>query len=343
MVGYLYDESLEEVLLEFLLNYSEKFNIPFCAISINSAKDLLSGHKAEVIMGGLKKRIGVIETLPSILDCTFPVNLPLAARKYGADFISELRRKTHICIQKSVPKSRFADFLYMFNLFEHAIPTYEIKSYSELQKKISLFPKAVLKPSEGRMGARVYFLHRESDGSIFIEKDGKPEPFSEARLNAYLNDIKRAWMGVGLLQPYVDFRLDDNHALEFKLLRHRNENGEWKDVGTYAMIGGDPVVANISMGGSFADANECVQIIANKKADELYDKIDSLGFAVAKGIESLYGTDAYCLGIDIAVERKTLQPYVIEANTYPLAKRFAPAIAKQRLSYYKYLQKAYDV
>lgn len=338
MIGYLFDETLEDILLDQLLITSKGADIPFCAISIDSMKHMLAGHKADVLIGADRKKMKC--SLPRIVDCTFPVNVKLAAEKYGADFISDLCKKTYVCIQKSVNKCHFPAFLYQAGLFEHAIPTLEITSYNKLKKAISLFPNAILKPSAGRMGTKVYRLHMdEVSNEIIHENNAEAKIFTEKGFNTYVDELRQAMMGHALLQPCMDFRLDDGHSLVFKLLRHRDESGEWRDVGTYAMIGGASVVANISKGGSFGDVRECLRIISVKNKEELYDKVLSLGLSVAKGIEKKFGLNAYCLGIDIAIERNTLQPYVIEANTYPNSKRFTPAIAKMRLSYYKYLQK----
>ena len=190
------------------------------------------------------------------------------------------------------------------------------------------------------MGTKVYRLHMdEVSNEIIYENNAETKIFTEEGFNTYVDELRQTMMGHALLQPCMDFRMDDGHSLVFKLLRHRDESGEWRDVGTYAMIGGSSVIANISKGGSFGDVSECLRIISVKNKEELYDKVLSLGLSVAKGIEKKFGLNAYCLGIDIAIERNTLQPYVIEANTYPNSKRFTPAIAEMRLSYYKYLQK----
>lgn len=334
MIGYLFDDTLNDILLDRLLVTAQDANVPFCAISIDSMKRMLTGESAEVLLAGDGSISKGYSSLPSIVDCTFPADSKLAATMYGSDFLREVRKQTHICIQKTVVKARFPAFLFKVGLFKHAIPTLEINDFADLQKGMSMFPNAILKPSGGRMGAKVYQLHGN-----FVDIDGEGKPMTEEFCNRYLREIRLSNMGNGLLQPYMDFHTMDGRALEFKLLRHRDENGEWRDVGTYAMVGASSVVANISKGGSFEDVLTCLKDVAGTSAEMLYDSIMELGIEVAKGIEKIFGLNAYCLGIDIAIERGTLHPYVIEANTYPNSKRFTPTIAEKRLSYYKYLQK----
>lgn len=62
-----------------------------------------------------------------------------------------------------------------------------------------------------------------------------------------------------------------------------------------------------------------------------------LGQEVPLLVEKFIGEDAFCIGIDVGVDRDTVRPYVIETNALPGTKFHLYQFAEKRVQYYKYL------
>lgn len=143
--------------------------------------------------------------------------------------------------------------------------------------------------------------------------------------------------GEKLLQPFLDFHYDSDHVLDYHLLRQRGADGKWEEVATFGRIGSNTITSNFHTGGSMIEADMALRAIAPEKADALLKEIMKLEEKLPLLAEKYFGQSAFCIGFDIAVDRATLHPYVMESNLTPGLRFIQYQFADHRVNYYKYL------
>lgn len=210
--------------------------------------------------------------------------------------------------------------------------------YQELIQHVKIFRHCIVKPIGGRQGRFVSRI--DYDGNVtFIENANGKEELTPTRWDEYLADLKRFGFGLPLLQPRLDFSLDENHAVDFRLLVARGGSGSWEEVDIYARIGATKFVSNVSRGGYISDAESILAQIAENRADELLATLHSIAAKLPVLIQQHIDRPISCFGIDVGIDRSTLQPYVLEANIFPGAKYHSWQLAHKRVQYYQYLLK----
>lgn len=321
-----------------LLKFGAIYNVPIAAVY---AKDLWSHYYGEPLYGYVWDHGEVIKreiSMPPIFDIGGSV-LKHSTNVNPKNEVAEwIRSQTKVLRQKSLPKSRLWEAMISGNLSEYAIPTWREKSFEMVEKKIQLLHTAFLKPDSGRKGKGAMILCQDAKGSIVSSNYSGDHQFTKDYFDAYMQENKSNNLGHAvLIQPFLDFKLDDQHAVDFRLLRHRGETGDWEEAATYARIGGSALVSNLAQGGYVGDPKEVLQVIAGDNAESLYDELLYLGQTVPKLIQKSLGDEVFCLGIDVAIDRQSLRPYVLEANTYPGTKYHLYQLAEKRVMYYRYL------
>lgn len=337
MVGYVLNNAFFREFSDYLLKFGAAYHVPVCAIPSQNIIKHFHGEPlyAEVWDGG---RIAAHEVdFPTYLDTSGKIYSDKYAAHFETGFISWLKSKTSILSQKSISKEKLVIAMLSSELSLYAIPTWHIETYSQLENTLIRLKQGLMKPTSGRKGKGVCKLHMEN-GKIIVQTSTSISHFNEECFLSYISDIASNHLGeTALLQPCFDFSLDDCHAVDFRLLRHRGRSGEWEEVATYARVGATSLVSNVSQGGFIADARETLQMIAGNSADALYEEIMYIGEALPPLIQRFRGNDAYCLGLDIAIDRQSMRPFVLEANTYPGTKFHICQLAEKRVQYYRYL------
>ena len=270
------------------------------------------------------------------MDFSFKFGSKKSRAFFGDEFVDSLTAKINVLQQESLCKENLMKALFRSPFSLYAIPSYYVTNYEEIVQHMQYITKGFLKPTNGKMGISTGKLTHIPKG-LQIEDFNGVHVFSEEFCNDFYKKVESQRFGYGLLQPCFDFSLDDNHAVDFRLLRHRGLNGEWEEVATYARIGETSLVSNVSQGGYIGDAKVILQQIAGDKADPLYEEIMMLGREIPRLIRQMRGDSVFCLGIDVAVDRETLRPFILEANTYPGTKYHDCQLAESRVRYYKYL------
>lgn len=335
MIGFLYKATIPKFVRQLML-YSEAYQVPFCAVPLDSLEKLLSGEQAEVFVPDGSKIKSICSFLPEMMDFPFIMSGHNARTYFGEKFVSEALSKTKVLQQGSLSKESLMKVMINSPLSLYAIPGYYVQSYEEIVQFMKCFSKGFLKPSRGKLGIGTGKLSYVGD-ELYIQDSEGTRLFSEETCITYFDKIKNSNFGIGLLQPCFDFSLDDRHAVDFRLLRHRGLNGEWEEVATYARIGENNLVSNVSQGGYIGDAKEILHRIAGDKAEALYEEILMLGIEVPCLIQQYCEEKAFCFGLDIAVDRESLRLFVLEANSYPGTKYHYCQLAESRVRYYKYL------
>ena len=94
---------------------------------------------------------------------------------------------------------------------------------------------------------------------------------------------------------------------------------------------------DISQGGYIADSKEILYQIAGDKGEDIYKEIMHIGEELPHLIQKYSDETVFCLGMDIAVDRQSMRPFILEANTYPGAKYPTRQLAEKRVRFYQYL------
>lgn len=339
MIGFVINHQFFQAFADYVLKFGYVNQTPVCAVSLQNLKKCFIGSPlfADIWNGGtLEKNVQV--EFPTFLDSGSNVFSEKNAKYFDSDFLNWLHDHTTVLAQKSLAKEVLAYALLSCDLSLYAIPTWHVSAFSELLTKMQVINRGFLKPISGRKGMGTCKIWSDNKLDFTVRNIDGTFQLTEEWFLTYLARNEKDGLGSSvLLQPCFDFSLDESHAVDFRLLRHRGRTGAWEEVATYARIGTTNLVSNVSQGGFIGDPKETLAMIAGDQADSLFDEIMSLGEAIPKLIQQYRGDSAYCLGLDIAVDRTTLRPYVIEANTYPGTKYFTCQLAEKRVQYYQYL------
>ncbi len=249
------------------------------------------------------------------------------------DWLTEHTLKTD---NPGINKSHLPQILLPTAFSPCIIPTYEPGSYENLLTLGRIVPRAIVKPKNGRKGMGV--LHVDKDGRYLQvqTKDGI-QALTEEFWDSYRQTLERNRLGVPILQPRLNFTLDAAHALDFRLLVARGGNGDWQTVDIYARVGSSSLVSNVSQGGFICTAQEALETIAKDRAEALLETLHVLAAEIPPLIQSYRKKPIACLGLDVGIDRDTLQPYLLEANTLPGAKYHLWPLSEVKVQYYRYL------
>lgn len=220
-------------------------------------------------------------------------------------------------------------------LSKYAIPTFDLHSYDEFLNYARLLKKCIVKPAGGRQGKYVYRI-ANSDGNVYFLRDNENVLVTQAFWDEYTAKLREAKLGIPILQPRLNFCYE-GRTVDFRLLVQRGGTGEWEKVAIYARIGESDTVSNLAQGGFVADPMTVLSSIAPGQEEALYQELEYLCDAVPRLIQSAKEKPLACLGIDVGIDCDTLQPYIIEANTYPGTKYHTWNLAHKKVQYFKYL------
>lgn len=235
-----------------------------------------------------------------------------------------------------IKKEGVSAYMLQSPLFAYAIPTYTADSYSQLLHLLKLLPRAIIKPSGGRKGIGVYHVLRDGN-DVVLESALESFVLTPERWEEYIVFLKQHNYGLPLVQPRLDFSLDEKHTVDFRLLVARGSSGDWETVAIYPRIGSNRIVSNVAQGGYIGDAMETLEAIAGDKAEALFDELNHIAQELPVLLQSYRQGVINYFGIDVGIDRETLQPYVLEANTKPATKFHSWQLAEKKVQYYKYL------
>lgn len=275
--------------------------------------------------------------IPAICEARFnPLSSRMASNPALFEKLELLKKNTVFTEYSSLGKTAISLLLLQTPLYDLTIPTYYLANYEEFKKYAEMLKKSILKPSAGRKGRHVCKIDF-CGAPPTLYCNGLTVRYSPDDWNAYCEDLDREQLGHPILQPRLDFCLDDAHAVDFRLLVCRGASGNWEKVAIYARIGSNNTVSNLSHGGYIADAEEILQIIAPDKSAQILRALEKYCITIPETIQQFQNTTVSCLGIDIGIDRTTQKPYILEANTMPGTKYHTWQLAEKKVQYYSYL------
>lgn len=217
----------------------------------------------------------------------------------------------------------------------YSIPSFGLNTYHDFLMYANLLKRAIVKPSCGRKGMAVRQANCIEE-KIYFQKDDNCVEVTKEIWDSYLAQIREENLGIPIMQPRLNFQFE-GRSVDFRLLVQRGGTGDWEKVAIYARVGESDTVSNLAQGGFVADPMTVLASIAPGREEELYQELEYLCLAVPKLIQSKLEKPVACLGIDVGIDCDTLQPYVIEANTFPGTKYHTWDLAHKKVQYFKYL------
>ena len=319
-----------------ILLLSRAYGVDACVFSPLSIDCTLSSPEVPVQYWDGTAFRQAVAPVPKILDCRFGLLKKKAYAWLQPERHRWLLEHSTFSDYYAIPKEKLSQLLMCSPLYDLAIPTYRVTEYEQLLRLAKMLQHCIVKPSGGYKGRHVCRV--DYDGvSLTKETLEGTEKLTQEQWAKYLDLLANEEMGQPLLQPRLDFSLNDEHAVDFRLLVAHGGSGTWEEVAIYSRVGATKLVSNISGGGSFADAESVLSAIAGTEADKLLDRLHHIAAELPVFIQRQVERPITCLGIDVGIDRKTLDPYVLEANTFPGSKYHSWQLAHKRVQYYQYL------
>ncbi|WP_400246321.1 YheC/YheD family protein [Niallia sp. JL1B1071] len=197
------------------------------------------------------------------------------------------------------------------------------------------FPLLYVKPVHGSQGRNI--IHIEKLDNRFIatissgKRKGKTQLFSdEEKLWKWLEGYakRRSY----ICQQGIDFLKSQERSLDFRILCHKNYQGNWTITSIVARIAQKKaIVANLAQGAEMKPAKAVLhELLTTEKTGQKLEELKALALEIA-GILS-ENTDGYLgeLGIDIGMDKQG-HLWVIEVNSKP-SKKLEDHIEKTRPS-----------
>lgn len=336
MIGFVRTNDKHDNVIRLLAQFAYARKVDFCYFDLNNARPCMEGKPL------LAKRWNgdcfetFVTNLPKFVDQISAIRGFSAQQVYGPDLCKWVSANTKILSSKSFHKDQLMVAMICNGLGQYAIPSYIVYNYRDILENIRMTHPALIKPVRGKQGRLVYKLY-EKNGKLFAEDRFGLQEFTEDFSDHYFKEINESFPGDVILQPFLDFRFDSDRVIDFRLLRMRGVDGSWEDVATFGRIGSNAVTANFHTGGSMIEADMALNLISPEHADELYDELMMLGQKLPKMADKYFGEKTFCIGFDIAIDRTSLRPYVIESNLTPGLRFIEYQYADHRVNYYKYL------
>lgn len=275
-------------------------------------------------------------SIPAITDSLYPLTSASVLDFMGREKVKWLQEHTYVVDHEALSKYQLMQVLMCSPYAQYAIPTYAVASHAQALQLTQMFRKTILKPIGGRLGMGVRRLTWK-DEQCFSESQTGSSELTASAWEHYCAELKEAELGTPILQPCLNFSFDADHAVDFRLLTSRSAGGDWETVDIYARIGATGLVSNLSQGGYIGDAADILEIIAGERGNELLQMLHSLARELPPILQQHCKNPIAAFGIDVGIDRDTLQPYVLEANTYPGKKFHFWQFAEKRVQYYKHL------
>lgn len=333
MIGLVYATEHSKATTHCLQTLAASYGVPLCAYNIMDLEPDRPTVPARVWENG---KYQSIETeIPTFSDMVFG-RLSFADEPEFVRRNRWLQEHTTVVDNPGVLKSGVSALMMQSSLAPYAIPTYKPNSYEELMRLLSLLPRAIVKPVGGCMGIGVYHITRR--GSTFVMEGSKEQKeLTPTQWEEYVALLKEKKFGAPILQPRLDFSFDEKHTVDFRLLVARGGSGDWETVDIYPRIGSNRVVSNVSQGGFIGDAMEVLAFLSREKAMELLADLKRIAAELPPLLQAQREKPIAVLGIDVGIDRESLQPFVLEANTKPGTKFHLWKLAEKKVQYYQYL------
>ncbi|AYV65382.1 hypothetical protein C2I06_00010 [Niallia circulans] len=215
------------------------------------------------------------------------------------------------------------------------LPVTEPLTVENLHFMLKNFPVLYVKPVHGSQGRNI--IHIESFNNHYIatissgKRKGKSQLFTEEKkLWKWLEHYSKGRSYI--CQQGIDFQKWQGRSLDFRILCHKNYQGNWTITSTVARIAQkNAIVANLAQGAEMKPAKAVLnELLHTENAEQKLEELKRLAIEIAILLHK--NTDGYLgeLGIDIGMDKQG-HLWIIEVNSKP-SKKLEEHIEKTRPS-----------
>lgn len=300
-------ESLENVQFYYDLASEYKVDLLFYSLkNIDFDNNLVDGYhfsfKAQSLENELIKlpKINIVRTI--------------LRRKQTYYKLKQLEQKNSIQFINLIPernKYKIYQFFIKNDELKQYTPDTALLTYKTMNDFLSLYNKIIIKPINGYLGERVYFIEKQTE-NYFIKYTRNKKQFTDKISNKELSDFFQDHFqhnSLYLIQPWIHFKKYKDKIFDVRISIQKNVIAKWEITGIVTRIAnGSSIVTNVAQGGKaipFADV-ACIL-----EADS-QEKINQLSLKVAETLEKLYPS-TMDLGLDIGIDEEN-NLWFIEAN-----------------------------
>ncbi len=216
------------------------------------------------------------------------------------------------------------------------IPTRHTAKPQNILSLTALWKEIIIKPLVGARGEGICTLRSLPEGQFeMTDTKGKTEilDFNDAllRLENMYNNL------TVIVQPRMKFLNSDGKIMDYRINVEKNGEGEWETVFMIARTSRDSIVSNFSAGGYASLLDVTLSKEYKDDALRVKEALERIASEVPMIIEKASECNMLSLGIDVGVDRDTLQAYIIEVNYVPQVHYFKSEYLYKKAEYFSYL------
>ncbi|GMA56217.1 hypothetical protein GCM10025858_07200 [Alicyclobacillus sacchari] len=248
------------------------------------------------------------------------VYVHLAIRGYSATLREQAKRHQIPLFNPMLPgKWKMISVLRQAGMSDATPETERIASSEQVIHRVNEWQTAYVKPIGGYGGMNVYRIERLHADRYRVSADRRGshggkwrKVMSDAQLRTWL----RPRVGGYLLQRGLQLLTVGGRKVDFRVVLHRDEHGEWQLVGMVPKVAApDGVVTNIIAGGERVPMSRLVQMAEADGKTIPLEALETRARAIARALSRRYPTTAL-VGFDMAVEEDG-SVKMIEMNPKP--------------------------
>ena len=237
----------------------------------------------------------------------------------------------------ALSKKEISDLLLTSEFAENIIPTLHTHNPHRILEFAKMFPEIIVKPIRGARGEGIVCIKPQVDSFAFSLVDS-----SEFVLDGDGGVKKLSELFGGLtviVQPRMNFRSKSGAMMDFRINVAKNGNGQWQKVFAIARTNPTGIVSNLSTGGYATDGGAALLCEFGDDAVSISEKLIRISTEVPVIVEKASKCHMLTMGIDVAIDRDSLTPYIIEVNYVPQVHFHKDAYNGAKADYFRYLSK----
>lgn len=335
-------ESLENVQFYYDLAAEYKIDLLFYSIkNINFDNSMVDGYHFTYKTQCLKNKL--IE-LPKI-----NIVRTISRQRKTYHRLKQLEQKNAIHFINLIPernKLKIYRFFTQDKELKQFIPDTALLTYEGMVNFLNLYNKIIIKPINGYLGERVYFIKKETENFLIKYTKNKKQftnTIESKELPIFFqNHFLRN--SLYLIQPWLQFKKYNEKIFDVRISVQKNIIAKWEITGIVTRIASESsIVTNVAQGGKaipFAEVNTILEA-------DTQDRFNQLSLKIAHTLEKLYPS-VIDLGLDIGIDEEN-NLWFIEANfcdqryAYKLANNYDMWLATYRVPFEYSLSKYFDL
>lgn len=266
--------------------------------------------------------------VPEIVDNYFP---PKLWRGLSPDVYAYL---THQILLNgfSLDKEMLQYALVKNGLGLYSIPTQRICSLDDIRSFMKLHRRGLIKPVFSNHGNNIFFVDTVNGELHYSGTKGQGK-LDERGFLAICPDSKQRY----IIQQRMNFQNSFGQSYDFRLQVSRGHHGDWEPAFICSRTGSSKFVSNVTAGGGINYPFPTLQQEVGNQAEKYVKELEMLSTAVPSMLDKYTREPVSAYGIDVGLDRDSMQLYVIEANIVPGTTLVHWWYAEKRIQYYRHL------